>query len=101
MKLPTQNPEHQWVETARKLRHVRRTCLQFLDRWAIGHLLDDASALDRVAGDIVTSDTVADESVAGDIGKSCRPEASETDSAIADHANRDWSVLYRGSVLDD
>jgi hypothetical protein len=71
--------EPQWLETARRLRSVRRACLQFLDRWAISHLLSDASALDRVAGDV----------------------QAQTDAAIADHANRDWTVLYRGSVLDD
>jgi len=73
------HPEPQWLETARRLREVRYACLQFLDRWAIGHLLSDASALDRVAGDVQT----------------------QTDAAIADHANRDWTILYRGSVLDD
>ena len=67
------------METARKLRETRRACLLFLDQWAIGHLLNDASGLDRVAGDV----------------------SSATEAAIADHANRDWSILYRGSVLDD
>jgi hypothetical protein len=71
--------ELQWVDTAHRLRQVRQACLQFLDRWAIGHLLLDASALDRVAGDVET----------------------QTDAAIADPANHDWTILYRGSVLDD
>jgi hypothetical protein len=74
-----QNPDPQWVDTARRLRQVRRACLLFLDRWAIGHLLTDDPALDRVAGDV----------------------QAQTDAAIADPANRDWSILYRGSVLDD
>jgi hypothetical protein len=74
------SPQPQWVDTARRLREVRQACLQFLDRWAIGHLLSDAPALDRVAGDILQA---------------------QTDAAIADPANRDWSILYRGSVLDD
>jgi hypothetical protein len=90
MKLPTPQPP-QWVDTARKLRQVRRTCLLFLDRWAISQLLSDASALDRVAGDIHGS---ADE-------PKDLPTDSSVDSAIADHSNRDWSILYRGSVLDD
>jgi hypothetical protein len=68
-----------WIERAHQLREVRQACLQFLDRWAIGHLLSDGSALDRVASDLKT----------------------QTDASIADHANRDWTVLYRGSVLDD
>jgi hypothetical protein len=71
--------EPNWLETARRLRDVRKACLHFLDRWAIGHLLSDASALDRVAGDVHT----------------------QTEAAIADPANRDWTILYRGSVLDD
>jgi hypothetical protein len=71
--------EPQWIDAARRLREVRQACLQFLDRWAIGHLLSDASALDRVAGDV----------------------QAQTEAAIADPANRDWTILYRGSVLDD
>jgi hypothetical protein len=73
------HPDPQWLDTARRLRDVRQACLLFLDRWAIGHLLSDAPALDRVAGDVQT----------------------QTEAAIADPANRDWTVLYRGSVLDD
>jgi hypothetical protein len=77
-------PDHgaqqpQWVDAAQRLRHVRRVCRLFLDRWAIGRLLADAPALDRVAGDI----------------------ESQTEAAIADPTNKDWSILYRGSVLDD
>jgi hypothetical protein len=74
------------MDTARKLRLVRRTCLQFLDRWAIGHLLSDAPGLDRVAGDVHGS---------------AHADSADADAAIADPANRDWSILYRGSVLDD
>lgn len=70
----------QWIDAAKRLRDVRRACLQFLDRWAIGHLIADAPALDRVAGDV---------------------QQAQTDAAIADHKNRDWTNLYRGSVLDD
>jgi hypothetical protein len=70
----------QWVETARKLREVREACLQFLDRWAIGHLVADEPAMDRVAGDVMKT---------------------QAEEAIADPKNRDWSILYRGSVLDD
>jgi hypothetical protein len=90
MKLPPTNPRARWVETARKLRVVRRASLQFLDRWAIGHLLSDVSVLDRVAGDIHRAK--ASGSATHD---------AVTENAIADHANRDWSILYRGSVLDD
>jgi hypothetical protein len=58
------------VETAHQLRQVRRACLLFLDRWAIGRLMS--------------------------------PEMkSSIDAAIEDFSNRDWSILYRGSILDD
>src|SRR5271165_2953044 len=77
---PVRSAQPQWVETARRLRDVRRACLNFLDRWAVGALLNDAPALDRVAIDI---------------------RQARTEAAIADPANRDWSILYRGSLLDD
>ena len=69
----------QWVDAAQRLRQVREACLIFLDRWAVARLLADSPGVDRVMGDVET-----------------RLEAE-----IADHANRDWSILYRGSVLDD
>ena len=55
-----------------------QACLLFLDQWAVGVLCADQS-VDRVAADI----------------------QARTDAAIADPENRDWSLLYRGSVLDD
>jgi hypothetical protein len=58
------------VETASRLREVRRACSLFLDRWAIGHLLSEEME-------------------------------ARADEALNDFANRDWSMLYRGSVLDD
>jgi hypothetical protein len=61
------------------LRSVRGACRLFLDRWAVAQLLSDAPALDRVAGDM----------------------DAKAEAAIADPKNRDWSALYRGSVLDD
>lgn len=69
----------QWVDAAQRLRQVRKACLTFLDRWAVARLLSDSPGIDRVMGDV-----------------HARMEAE-----IADHANRDWSILYRGSVLDD
>lgn len=74
-----QGPEPGWVDAAQRLRKVRGACLLFLDRWAVTQLLTDAPALDRVAGDL----------------------DAQTEAAIADPGNRDWTVLYRGSVLDD
>lgn len=74
-----QGPDPRWVDTAQRLRRVRGACLLFLDRWAVAQLLTDAPALDRVAGDL----------------------DAQVEAAIADPDNRDWSVLYHGSVLDD
>jgi hypothetical protein len=72
-------PKPGWISTAQRLRKVRGACLTFLDRWAVSQLLSDAPALDRVAYDIET----------------------RTQAEIADPKNKNWSVLYRGSVLDD
>ncbi len=72
-----QNP--QWISAAKRLRKVRGACLTFLDRWAVSQLLSDAPALDRVAYDL----------------------ESRAQAEIADPKNKNWSVLYRGSVLDD
>jgi hypothetical protein len=68
-----------WVSTAQSLREVRGACLTFLDRWAVSQLLTDTPALDRMAYDA----------------------ESQLEIAIADPKNKNWSVLYRGSVLDD
>lgn len=53
--------------------------MDFLDRWAVSQLTSDAPALDRFADDV----------------------HARTEAALADPANHDWSLLYRGSVLDD
>jgi hypothetical protein len=73
------SPQPHWVSAAHRLREVRGACLMFLDRWAVTQLLTDASALDRVVYDL----------------------ESQAEAAIADPKNKNWSVLYRGSVLDD
>jgi hypothetical protein len=73
------NPQPQWVEVAQRLRHVRHACQIFLDRWTIARLVADAAAVHRVADDL----------------------GGKTEADIADPQNRDWSILYRGSVLDD
>jgi hypothetical protein len=66
----------------------------FLDRWAISQLVSDGSALDRVAGDMRSA------AEPEECAKECTMDSS-VDSALADHSNHDWSILYRGSVLDD
>ena len=72
-------PKPGWISAAQRLRKVRGACLIFLDRWAVAQLLSDAPALDRVAYDL----------------------ESRAEAEIADPKNKNWSVLYRGSVLDD
>jgi hypothetical protein len=69
----------QWLLTAHRLREVRHACLDFLDRWAVNQLTSDAPAFDRFAADV----------------------HARTEAALADPDNHDWSLLYRGSVLDD
>ncbi|HEY1921571.1 MAG TPA: hypothetical protein VGG44_02305 [Tepidisphaeraceae bacterium] len=75
-------PKPGWISAAQRLRKVRGACLTFLDRWAVAQLLSDNPALDRVANDLA------------------RNRAS-TEAEIADPKNKNWSALYRGSVLDD
>jgi hypothetical protein len=60
------------VQLADQIRTLRRLQKQFLTMWAI-----DGTARRLAGGD--------------------HAEAA----AIADPFNRDWSILYRGSVLDD
>lgn len=71
--------QREWIHTAHRLRQVKRACMDFLDRWAVSQLTSDAPALDRFADDV----------------------HARTEAALADPANHDWSLLYRGSVLDD
>jgi hypothetical protein len=65
--------------TAQRLRAVRRASLLFLDQWAVGKLYSSPSHVDRVAADVL----------------------ARANAALADPDNHDWSLLYRGSVLDD
>jgi hypothetical protein len=67
------------MAAAERLRAVREACLIFLDQWAVGRLCADQNCVDRVAADI----------------------QARADAALADPDNHDWSLLYRGSVLDD
>jgi hypothetical protein len=71
-------PTRQLAATAHQLGLVRKACNAFLGR-GLADLLAEAGAVDRFAADL-----------------------SETDRAnLADPQNHDWSLLYRGSVLDD
>src|SRR5262245_10285774 len=60
------------VSAAKRLRAVRKACRQFLLMWAFEQ--------GKMRG---------------------RPGGQMADEALADPANHDWTLLYRGSVLDD
>ena len=68
-------PKERWIATAQRLRAARRACDRFLDQWIDGVITGQVRGVDRVAADV--------------------------DAALADPLNHDWSILYRGSVLDD
>ena len=65
----------QLIETAKSLRQVRRMQQQFLLRWAL-----ERAKQNRLSDQTLDCD---------------HPDP------IADPTNRDWRMLYRGSVLDD
>ena len=65
---------------AGKLREVREAYQQFLTTWALEHITEDPRLLDRVAADVAQAGL---------------------ERKLADPFNRDWSLLYRGNVLDD
>jgi hypothetical protein len=60
---------------AERLRHVKQSYTHFLALWALDRLLTKPLAVDRFQADI--------------------------EQALEDPNNRDWSMMYRGSVLDD
>ncbi len=60
--------------TAERLRVVKQACQHFLALWATDRMWAPVMGI---------------------------PESASTDDPIADPMNRDWSLLYRGSVLDD
>lgn len=65
---------------AQMLRDVRDACGQFLTLWAMERLTEEPRVLDRVVKDM---------------------ENARIERDLADPFNRDWSLLYRGSILDD
>ena len=67
------------VTTAKRLRSVRQASKHFLTLWALDRVHRQPQRLDRMAADV----------------------AQSAEQAIADPHNHDWSILYRGSVLDD
>jgi hypothetical protein len=68
---------------AQRLRQVRHASRDFLVLWAYEQLAGDSQAMKRIAGDVAQI-----------------PGAS-ADAALADPYDHNWSILYRGSVLDD
>ncbi len=67
--------------TARRLRQVKDASRSFLMLWAMDRMASDAGAMARVAADVGTR--------------------AATEEALADPHNHNWTLLYRGSVLDD
>lgn len=61
--------------TAERLRAVKQASQHFLTLWALDHLLTHQRPMNVLA--------------------------TQLEVAIADPDNRDWSLLYRGGVLDD
>jgi hypothetical protein len=74
---PIDSPRARWICAAQRLRAVRTASRIFLDCWVASRLRDHAPGVERVAADISAA------------------------KALADPANHDWSLLYRGSILDD
>jgi hypothetical protein len=72
------------ASTAQRLRQVKEAYRNFLTMAVLEHMTADPSVMARVAKDI----------------RAQRQRQAE-DAALADPHNHDWSLLYRGSVLDD
>ena len=71
--------------TAERLRIVKQASQHFLTLWALHHLLTRPRAIQRLRANVKNSGSAL----------------SALDAALSDPLNHDWSLLYRGSVLDD
>jgi hypothetical protein len=69
-------------ELAQQLRSVRQASRDFLLLWAFDRLLRDPQAMKRVATDVAGT-------------------SHPDETALADPFDHNWSIMYRGSVLDD
>ena len=69
----------QLAAAAKSLREVKEAYRNFLVLWALDHLAATPEAMARVASDI----------------------QQQSDQALADPFDHNWSLLYRGSILDD
>jgi hypothetical protein len=65
---------------ARRLRQVKEAYRNFLVLWALDGMAADPAAMERMAADV---------------------SANDAEAALADPHDHNWSLLYRGSVLDD
>lgn len=72
--------ERDLAAAAKMLRQVREACGQFLTNWALDRMVQEPRVMDHVAADV---------------------EKARLERDLADPFNRDWSLLYRGSILDD
>ena len=70
-------------KVAQRLRQVRQASRDFLVLWAFEQLVRDSQAMKRVASDVDQT------------------PGNTADAALADPYDHNWSILYRGSVLDD
>jgi hypothetical protein len=68
---------------ARRLRQVKEAYRNFLVLWALDGMAADPAAMERMAADVDA------------------PDADDAEAALADPHDHNWSLLYRGSVLDD
>jgi curved DNA-binding protein CbpA len=69
----------QLAAAAKSLREVKEAYRNFLVLWALDRLAGSPEAMARVAADM----------------------QRQSDQALADPYDHNWSLLYRGSVLDD
>ena len=68
---------------ARRLRQVKEAYRNFLVLWALDGMTADRAMMERVAADVDDA------------------EGADAEAALADPHDHNWSLLYRGSVLDD
>ena len=66
---------------------MRDACKLFVDLWVLSQLADKSPKIDWLAADL----------------EHCREAlaASPDLSGLADPGNHDWTLLYRGNILDD
>jgi hypothetical protein len=76
---------------ARRLQRVRMACRRFMLLWAMSP--------PKVRQDLALENALNNE--ADNAPDATSDEAEALLRAISDPSNRDWSLLYRGSVLDD